>query len=950
MNNFELRVQPGNPSNLQEVYNLIESIQYINTEDELSACRSVQYTCALGPNSRTILFSVFDGMFVSTKREAYVTFQAVNDRPELDLDTTDIRQLVFVEGGAPVPLANPPNSFSVTDDDNAYLQSLTCNLTNPQDAEESLLVTSTPPGLSLSGNGSSVIEFTGNGTTAQYRAALGVISYYSTSTNPTISPDRIVECVVSDGLLVSIPALATIQFQERNNLPRVTLGKVSVEYHEQGPAVLLTDSPSVLDDDDTSLTALSATVTGTMLAGHILSFNSSLLSPGLSTTSTPTSLTVTGTAPIATYMQILGSFEYRNNLSEFSTIAPFQVTFVVTDGNKNTSVPVSVAVMLIPRDDNGPQFIQNTFNFVISESASVGTVVGEMPVTDADEPFSESPLFRFISANPQFGTSDFSIRSKLGSPLVAEVVVNGPLDYDNRETNYTINVLAESGLFNSSAVVVIGILNANDQPPVFVNPPDGFSVFENDTVGAPLVPHQIVANDPDGFPVQYSITTGSQFVSIDNNGLLSLASVVDREGVPGTKFMMTVSVSDGVDMVQMNFTVTVMDINEHPPMFDSGLYLESVTENALPSSTPLLIVQASDRDEEADLLMSSGAMTMVTYSLTFAPFSNYFYISSTSGELIQNTSIDYETTSTPINLTVVANDNSDPPLTSTTLVSITVNNINDERPRFDPPVPETVTITEGVPINLVISATDPDPDDDLRYTLSGSIPSPFMINMITGLVTQNHNPIDVDLPTSVRVFPFTVTVNDTNTDQAYASESSVQANFTIIVEDANDNTPVFVQQLYTMTVSENLNITTPSGFPLITVKATDNDYGNFSNGTSNGNNRITYSLSGAPAGVFAINEDTGLISKLMPLDREAQHVYTFQAVASDNPVSGLPNQAFVTVIINVTDVNDNAPIADPDNYTATVAEDVAVNSTLQTYVAVQWSTFSKYNADIHLVI
>jgi len=84
----EILVEPLNPTILMEVYALLRSIRYLNTEDEISACRDDLYPCASGGASRTILFSVFDGMFYSNETEAYVMFESVNDPPVIDLDGT----------------------------------------------------------------------------------------------------------------------------------------------------------------------------------------------------------------------------------------------------------------------------------------------------------------------------------------------------------------------------------------------------------------------------------------------------------------------------------------------------------------------------------------------------------------------------------------------------------------------------------------------------------------------------------------------------------------------------------------------------------------------------------------------------------------------------------------------------------------------------------------------
>lgn len=87
-----------------------------------------------------------------------------------------------------------------------------------------------------------------------------------------------------------------------------------------------------------------------------------------------------------------------------------------------------------------------------------------------------------------------------------------------------------------------------------------------------------------------------------------------------------------------------------------------------------------------------------------------------------------------------------------------------------------------------------------------------------------------------------------------------------------------------------------------------------------------YSLQDSADGFFSIDEHTGVITLERPLDREVQSTYQLQALASDQ---GLPRLSFLCpVAISVLDINDNPPVFEHREYTATVSEDVTVGTQL----------------------
>ncbi|XP_052597935.1 LOW QUALITY PROTEIN: protocadherin beta-14-like [Peromyscus californicus insignis] len=116
----------------------------------------------------------------------------------------------------------------------------------------------------------------------------------------------------------------------------------------------------------------------------------------------------------------------------------------------------------------------------------------------------------------------------------------------------------------------------------------------------------------------------------------------------------------------------------------------------------------------------------------------------------------------------------------------------------------------------------------------------------------------------------------------------------IVVLDINDNAPEFAQGLYEVQVQEN----SPVGSLVITVSARDLDAGT--------HGELSYSLfqsSNEVLRAFEINTDTGEIRIRRLLDFEEIQSYRMEIQASDS--GGLSGKC--TVVIDVTDVNDNAP-------------------------------------------
>ncbi|KAM7000081.1 protocadherin alpha-8-like isoform 15-T15 [Tautogolabrus adspersus] len=136
-------------------------------------------------------------------------------------------------------------------------------------------------------------------------------------------------------------------------------------------------------------------------------------------------------------------------------------------------------------------------------------------------------------------------------------------------------------------------------------------------------------------------------------------------------------------------------------------------------------------------------------------------------------------------------------------------------------------------------------------------------------------------------------------------------NITVIVLDSNDNHPTFSQDVYSVTIPENVHADTS----VITVKASDMDEG--------ANGQIEY-LFGGQLGqeiydIFSLDKDTGEIRVKGEIDFEKVEVYKLDVHATDKGQP--PMSTDCRVIIKVLDKNDNKPQIEVTSLSNTVSED-----------------------------
>ncbi|XP_034086584.1 protocadherin alpha-5-like [Gymnodraco acuticeps] len=139
---------------------------------------------------------------------------------------------------------------------------------------------------------------------------------------------------------------------------------------------------------------------------------------------------------------------------------------------------------------------------------------------------------------------------------------------------------------------------------------------------------------------------------------------------------------------------------------------------------------------------------------------------------------------------------------------------------------------------------------------------------------------------------------------------------TVNVIDVNDNTPTFTKSLYMVRVSENAQPATI----VFRLNATDLDEGM--------NSKILYSFIKRgnidPSHIFDLNSETGEIFVKGRLDYEETPAYEVRVQAKDQGIS--PRSAHAKLLIEIIDVNDNAPEISVTSLMTPVKEDAEMGT------------------------
>ena len=565
-------------------------------------------------------------------------------------------------------------------------------------------------------------------------------------------------------------------------------------------------------------------------------------------------------------------------------------TILVLAVNSESSDPLSNSTELKIRleniNDNEPEITAPTDIIEVMENAQNGEILGQVIATDADnlEPLSYS----LASYSSLFSISGDGVLS-----------LEGELDYETM-TSYSVSVDVSDSQYTTSADITIDVIPVNDEFPRFTQSGPYVATVTEEEPEETFVLH-VTATDRDNPPqdLRFSIVQGlhRDRFSINSMGEIYTTETLDRETTPN--YTLGIQVSDGeLSSDVREVTIIVIDINDHTPHFINQPYNFAIEEhNMLVQVVGTVEVVSLDKDDNQ----------VVRFEIPTGSGNDWFMIGESTGVIETNRVLDHETDvpPNPIELTVIVRDMGSPQRINSTIVHVTIVDINDNGPTLTKDNYEFI-LREDHPIGRVFGAIVANDADGIgnnitKYSFSEETDaSAFHIEELTG---------ELSLVSSLDYETTNLTMFDVIATDEGRRDLQIVTTVTIIITNARDLNLTFPSDFSPhFSVTENVE----ENFTITSLEVKDN--------AMNSVNRLTYKLTtldDMPSPYFGVRKEDNnvayIYTRTHTIDREAadlgdDKVYRLKLNVSDPDMTPDTYGYIVSYInIEILDENDNEP-------------------------------------------
>ncbi|XP_039670074.1 protocadherin gamma-A2-like [Perca fluviatilis] len=380
-------------------------------------------------------------------------------------------------------------------------------------------------------------------------------------------------------------------------------------------------------------------------------------------------------------------------------------------------------------------------------------------------------------------------------------------------------------------------------------------------------------------------------------GVLLINDRIDRESLCGQTMPCALHFQMILETPMEFYTVTVeiTDINDNPPTFEKSEMKYEISEFT-PTGARFVLDKAIDNDV--------GVNGLNSYALK--PSDNFVLktISRVDGtkhvEMVLQKPLDREKHE-HISLILTALDGGEPQLSGTMQILITVLDANDNTPVCSKPEYKA-SVTENAPVGTLITtvrATDIDKGNNgiVTYMISKSgAAGLFNIDANNGVLTLIGH-VDYE---KRRLYELDVQVSD----QGGLSDA---CKVIVDVTDTNDNPPSINIMSNSNAVCENMK----PGTVVAMLNIQDADSNDNGKVMCVLNENIPFAIKSTANNFFTVITDS-------ELDRERASEYNITVTCSDEGVPSLSSS--VTLTLQISDVNDNAPVFESSSYEAYIVE------------------------------
>ncbi|XP_047209255.1 protocadherin beta-16-like isoform X27 [Girardinichthys multiradiatus] len=551
----------------------------------------------------------------------------------------------------------------------------------------------------------------------------------------------------------------------------------------------------------------------------------------------------------------------------------------------------SVTVEIIDINDNAPTFEKAEIKFIISESVAVGAKFDLERAADLDVGMNTVQTYVLIPS----GHFLLKLQNHADGTNNVEMILQKPLDREKNEFISLVLTAVDGGepQMSGTMQILITVLDANDNAPVFTQPIYKAAVTENSAKGTVVT--AVSASDADqdlNGKITYSITNTMDevrqiFEVNEENGEVSLIGRIDYE--KKRHFQINVRARDNGGLTDScKVMVDVIDMNDNEPIIKIMSKSAVISESANPN-TVVTMINIQDPDAAENGKVQCFMNDNIPFHLKLN--TNNFYSLVTDSELDRERASEY-------NITVTCSDEGVPSLSSSVTLTLQISDVNDNAPVFERSSYEAYIVennTPGLSI-FTVKATDADWNQNARvsYILEDSsvngvpVSSYVSVSADSGVI---HAVRSFDYE-QIKDFHFRIKAQD-------GGSPPLSSNVTvkILIQDQNDNPPQVLYPVQTggSVVAEMVPRSADVGYLVTKVVAVDVDSGQ--------NAWLSYKLQKATdRALFEVGLQNGEIRTIRQVTDKDAVKQRLTVIVEDN---GQPSRS-ATVIVNVA-VADSFP-------------------------------------------
>ncbi|XP_041845411.1 protocadherin gamma-A10-like isoform X48 [Melanotaenia boesemani] len=396
------------------------------------------------------------------------------------------------------------------------------------------------------------------------------------------------------------------------------------------------------------------------------------------------------------------------------------------------------------------------------------------------------------------------------------------------------------------------------------------------------------------------VGNSAEYIQLNREkGLLLIKEKIDREALckqaTPCALHFQIILENPIEFYRV--TVEITDINDNPPIFTMNNMLFEISESAV-RGAKFILEKALDADVGINGLKSYSLDPTDNFVLKFNENAN----GGTEVEMVLERPLDREKQER-LTLTLTAIDGGDPQLSGTVQIHVTVLDVNDNAPVFTQSTYKGSLMENSLKGTSLMTITATDIDQGVNgfvtYSISNNVDGIldlFEIHETSGVVRLIGN---VDYETSKHY-----QLNIKAKDQGGLSDS---CKIIFDITDVNDNTPVIDLMSTTQSIPEDSKLQTVVA--VMNVHDADSE--------NNGlvrcffSNNVPFHIENTSSGFYSILTES-------ELDRERVPAYNITVTCSDEGVLSLSSS--VTLTLQISDVNDNAPVFERSSYEAYIVE------------------------------